>query len=133
MDESSDAQAILALAKASATLNKTRRMRAILNEIELAQEAGVSNAALVEALNARGFGLTLSTFETILYRLRKARASAAPTSAPPASAPPAAPDSATDEFAGLEPKQRRERVADKFIRPETTNPLVQSILKERKP
>ena len=39
----------------------------------------------------------------------------------------------TDELAGLDKQQRRERLADQFIRPETTNPLLRRLSKEKKP
>lgn len=71
MDKSPAGQALLALAKESAGRTKTARLREILGEIETAQQAGVSNARIVETLNAQGFDLTLKTFETMLYRIRK--------------------------------------------------------------
>lgn len=71
MDKSPAGQALLALAKESAGRSKTARLREILGEIETAQQAGVSNARIVETLNAQGFDLTLKTFETMLYRIRK--------------------------------------------------------------
>lgn len=71
MDKSPAGQALLALAKESAGRTKMARLREILGEIEMAQQAGVSNARIVETLNAQGFDLTLKTFETMLYRIRK--------------------------------------------------------------
>lgn len=72
MDKSAAAQALLSLAKEGKGRTKTARLREILGEIETAQQAGVSNARIVETLNAQGFDdLTLKTFETMLYRIRK--------------------------------------------------------------
>lgn len=81
MNKSAAAQALLALAKEGAGRTKTARLREILGEIETAQQAGVSNARIVETLNAQAFDLTLKTFETMLYRIRKKQRQ---TTAPPA-------------------------------------------------
>lgn len=61
------------LAQASEQRSKMGRLREALTDIEAAKKAGVSNAKIVEALNAEhGLNLTVKTFETMLYRLRKA-------------------------------------------------------------
>ncbi len=71
MDKSPAEQALLALAKEDAGRTKTARLREMLDAIEATKRAGVSNARIVETLNAQGFDLTLKTFETMLYRIRK--------------------------------------------------------------
>lgn len=71
MDKSPAEQALLALAKEDAGRTKTARLREMLSAIEATKRAGVSNARIVETLNAQGFDLTLKTFETMLYRIRK--------------------------------------------------------------
>lgn len=71
MDKSPAEQALLALAKEDAGRTKTARLREMLGAIEATKQAGVSNARIVETLNAQGFDLTLKTFETMLYRIRK--------------------------------------------------------------
>lgn len=65
------AQALLELAKGTEKRSKIGRLRGVYDEIETAQKAGVSNSAIVETLNKSGFELTLKTFETMLYRIRK--------------------------------------------------------------
>jgi hypothetical protein len=48
------------------------RLREVYPEIEAAQKAGIQLEAILAALNERGgFDLTLKTFKTMLYRIRK--------------------------------------------------------------
>ncbi|EIK0878841.1 hypothetical protein LJT71_005203, partial [Escherichia coli] len=54
--------------------SKTGRIRERFAEIEEAQQQGIRNIDIVNALNAEGFDLTLKTFENILHRIRKERA-----------------------------------------------------------
>lgn len=81
MDKSPAAQALLSLAKENAGRTKAARLREVFDEIETAQRAGVSNAKIVETLNEQGFDLTLKTFETMLYRIRKKQRQATASSA----------------------------------------------------
>lgn len=71
MEKTSIAAALKALATDSLSRSKIGRMRELLSDIEAAQNAGVSNAKIVETLNAQNFEITLKVFETMLYRLRK--------------------------------------------------------------
>ncbi|EFL1575660.1 hypothetical protein AGA85_004565, partial [Escherichia coli] len=54
--------------------SKTGRIRERFAEIEEAQQQGIRNIDIVNALNDEGFDLTLKTFENILHRIRKERA-----------------------------------------------------------
>jgi hypothetical protein len=48
------------------------RLREVYPEIETAQKAGIHLETILAALNERGgFDLTLKTFKTMLYRIRK--------------------------------------------------------------
>lgn len=87
------AEALRALAANTENRSKIGRLRGIYAEVEATQRAGVSNSKIVETLNAQGFDLTLKTFETMLYRIRKERAEAAPTTTttPSAELPSAVP------------------------------------------
>ncbi|MFC0170812.1 hypothetical protein ACFFKC_22350 [Pseudoduganella danionis] len=68
----SDAEALLSLEKDStAHRSKIGRLRSVFREIEELQVKGFSNQAIVDKLNEVGYGLTLKTFETMLYRIRK--------------------------------------------------------------
>lgn len=68
----SDAEALLSLEKDStAHRSKVGRLRSVFREIEELQVKGFSNQAIVDKLNEVGYGLTLKTFETMLYRIRK--------------------------------------------------------------
>lgn len=73
----SDAEALMALVKdGSAHRTKIGRLRGVLREIEDLQRSGLSNLAIVGKLNELGYDLTLKTFETMLYRIRKEGGSA---------------------------------------------------------
>lgn len=151
------AEALRALAANTANRSKIGRLRGLYNEIKEAQLAGVSNSKIVETLNTQGFNLTLKTFETMLYRVRKQQEekgvgsrNTKNTEPEPITPPPpensgttesssaARPESgeesiASDDLAGLDSKQRRELVADKFIG-KADNPsssLVKRLIKEK--
>jgi hypothetical protein len=71
MEKASIAEALRALASDSENRTKIGRLRELYPDIETAQKAGVSNSKIVETLKAQGLDVTLKTFETMLYRLRK--------------------------------------------------------------
>lgn len=131
-----------ALAQDSSRRTKIGRLREVFPDIEAAQAAGVSNAKIVEALNAEhGLGLTLKTFETMLYRLRRQaaadqpapRPSPAPLSRPnPHPAPTMPVAEADDATPHLTLRQRGEAVADQYMKPAATNPLLKKLTKEKK-
>lgn len=135
MTEHSATEALRALAQGSENRSKIARLRDVLAEIENAQRSGVSNSKIVETLNGQGFGLTVKTFGTMLFRLRQERAKQTTTA-------PAAPSvkSRTEEQEqmgqaedlSLTPKERRERRADQFIKTEaqSSNPLLKNLLKK---
>lgn len=152
MQKNSVADVLRALATGDKARSETARLRDVVDEVEAALSAGVSRAAILEALHGQGFTMTLKSFESALYRIRKQRGNtgqqtaqpaplppvtpAAPTPAPasvsaPAETPPAASEPAgLDDLAGLDKKQRRERLADQFIKPESTNPLLKKLKKD---
>lgn len=144
-----------ALATGDKSRSETARLRDVIGEVEAALAAGVSRAAILEALHGQGFTMTLKGFESALYRIRKARAKQsqpAPAMAPaatPAASGSAAAGTALDcaiqsqptqpphqgeqaepeDLASLDKKQRREKLADQFIKPE--NPLLKRMKKEQ--
>lgn len=68
----SDAEALMSLVKdGTAPRSKIGRLRSVFREIEQLQISGLSNQAIVGKLNELGYDLTLKTFETMLYRIRK--------------------------------------------------------------
>ena len=89
-----------ALATGDKSRSETARLRDVIGEVEAALAAGVSRAAILEALHGQGFTMTLKGFESALYRIRKARAKQpqpAPAMAPAATS--AASGSATVDCA----------------------------------
>ncbi|EMO4164938.1 hypothetical protein R7Q53_004007 [Morganella morganii] len=99
MTKDSVADVLRALATGDKSRSETARLRDIVDEVEAALAAGVSRAAVLEALNDQGFTMTLKSFESALYRIRKKRTQPAkPTAkighdqiAAPASQPAQAP------------------------------------------
>ena len=77
MTNNSVADVLRALATGDKGRSETARLRDIVDEIEAALAAGVSRAAVLETLNAQGFTMTLKSFESALYRIRKKRTQAA--------------------------------------------------------
>ena len=140
MEETRVVEVLRALATGDKHRSETARLRDILDEVEATLRAGVRRAAILEALHAQGFTMTLKSFESALYRIRKQRARAGrPSASPPSlrddegAEPNARHAPLPDDLAGLDKQQRRERLADQFIRPETTNPLLRRLSKEKKP
>ncbi|CEI18813.1 hypothetical protein ACWJKH_00020 (plasmid) [Xanthomonas axonopodis pv. cassiae] len=86
MTKTSVADVLRELAKGDKSRSETARLRDVIDEVEAAIAAGVSRSAVLEALHGQGFTMTLKSFESALYRIRKQRgqgAVASPT-APPA-------------------------------------------------
>ncbi len=127
------AEVLRALASGSENRSQTARLRDIIVELESAIAAGVSRAAILEALHAHGFTLTPKSFESALYRIRQqqGRVGMPSASQPAVPADDAPPDQPGDQ-AALNKKQRRERLADQFIKPESANPLLKHITQEKK-
>ncbi len=153
MSKDSVAEALRALAD-SKSRPETARLREVFDEIEAALASGVSRAAILQTLHDQGFTMTPKSFESALYRVRKQRMkagvkphaapavpaqprgetpAAAPRLTPKEEGPTSAPIPAAqgDDLEGLTTKERRERRADQYIKPETTNPLLRN-LKEKK-
>lgn len=151
MKKESVIDALVELANGLESRSKIAQLREVYPYIEAAKRAGFKNSKIVETLNAQGFDLTLKSFEMLLYRIRKAQPSGTQDTLP--SLPPHLqfekgthqnqPRSLTqshesnapadhqglviDGLAGLDKKQRRERLGDQFITPEHTNPLLKRI------
>lgn len=151
MNKESVIDALITLATGLKDRPKVAQLREVYPYIEAAKSAGFKNSKIVETLNAHGFDLTLKAFEMLLYRIRAAaKASAANTPRPPAShfqpekgthqnqprsltpspesnAPADHQGSVIDGLAGLDKKQRRERLGEQFINPEVTNTFLKQI------
>jgi len=73
MAENGMADVLRKLATGTANRPDTARLRDIFDEVEAALSAGVTHAAIHEALQTGGFKLTLKSFQSALYRLREER------------------------------------------------------------
>lgn len=134
------------LAQASDKRSKMGRLREVLPDIEAAKNAGVSNAKIVEALNAEhDLQLTVKTFEMMLYRLRKEASDSlserGQVSEPVNTQGPVSTSSTAIETPKEKPsdepeepskhtslKNRGEAVADKYM---SSNPLLKKLRKDK--
>lgn len=154
MTKTSVADVLRELAKGDKSRSETARLRDVIDEVEAALAAGVSRSAVLDALHGQGFTMTLKSFESALYRIRKQRGQgtagtpAVPVPAPlghdqkPGAAAPAplrhdeetpAPEPDAGETAGpLTMRQRGEAVADQYMKPTSTNPVLKKLSKEKK-
>lgn len=144
MDKESVIDALRALTSEMQNRTKIAQLREVYPYIEEAKRAGFKNAKIVETLNAQGFGLTLKSFEMLLYRIREQQrevtGDSTKTSALPM--PPLTrrsqdvyavdPPSEQSQLGVLDKKQQRERLADQFISPEITNPLLKRLKEHQK-
>jgi hypothetical protein len=73
MTKDSVSVALRALATGDKSRSGAARLRDIVDEVEAALVAGVSRAAVLDALNTQGFTMTPKSFESALYRIRKKR------------------------------------------------------------
>ena len=73
LDKTSIVSRLQALARDDSLRSKTARLRGMLSDVEATLAAGVSRGHVLEALNDHGFDMSLSTFATILKRLRAER------------------------------------------------------------
>ncbi len=73
MQKNSVADVLRALATGNKARSETARLRDVVDSVESALSAGVSRAAVLEALHGQGFTMTLKSFESALYRIRKQR------------------------------------------------------------
>ena len=138
MTKSSVSDVLRELAKSDKNRSETARLREVIS-VEAALSAGVSRSAVLEALHGQGFTMTMKSFESALYRIRKQcgkgakRNQSAPVPAPLHQGddlPPSGPES-SEESGQLTMRQRGEAVADKYMTA-SANPLLGKITKEKK-
>lgn len=67
MQKDSVADVLRSLATGDKSRSETARLRDVFPEVETALNAGVSRAAILDALHGQGFTMTLKSFESALY------------------------------------------------------------------
>lgn len=146
MTSSDLSQALEQLATSDSGRSETARLRDVFDQVERALDAGVSRQAILEALHAKGFTMTLRGFETALYRIRRKRAQGRATgggsglvsavsqvTTPPSVTPSPSHNVAqgdeapplSDSPSTADPKARRESRADQFFK--TKSPLAKRL------
>lgn len=81
MNRKAIAERLRALASDDKKRSKAARLRDVIDEVEAALAAGVPQAAVVEELTNQGLEMTLSSFKTMLRRIRQKRGKASITAA----------------------------------------------------
>lgn len=71
MDKPSLSDTLNELAKSKSTRSQTARLRDVYAEVEHALARGVSRKAVLTALHADGFTMSLKMFDKALYRIRR--------------------------------------------------------------
>lgn len=101
MNKKSDIEALRELTSETKNQTKMGRLRGLFDEIEKAKEAGVSNAKIVETLNAQGLDINLKTFESMMYKIRQSRKNK------PSKTPAATPQNITpkENYSGISQNQ----------------------------
>jgi hypothetical protein len=149
VNKKSDREALRELIADPKNQSKMGRLRGLFDEIEAAKATGIKNSKILATLNAQGLELNLNTFETMLYNIRKERKrklnktmAATPVDNTPEkevhNSNKTMEEIVTinkdnnEDLSGLTDKQRRERIADKYMNKGTNNPLLQKILDKKK-
>lgn len=135
MAENGVADVLRKLATGTAGRSDTARLRDIYDQVEAALAAGVTHAAILEALHADGFQFTLAGFQSALYRMRRkagGRKRDRPQSATQAPAAQASEGEGEGDLSDLDPRARRERMASRYVKDAPTNPLLERLTKEKK-
>ncbi len=113
--------------------SESARLRDFIDEIEDTLQAGVSREAILKALHQHGFTMSMSAFCSALYRIRKQRGTQPARrkkTAQGVEQPKTEESPGQADLTGMSKKQRREHLADQFIKPETTNPLLKRFKKK---
>jgi hypothetical protein len=141
MNNKSVSEALLSLANSS-NRSDTARLRDVFDAVESALGAGVSRATVLAELQKQGLTMTPKSFEGAVYRIRKERRQADGLSAKrPASAVTVEPsqlvnkaddnNSSEIDIATLSPKEKRERLGDKYVKNESSHLLTQILGKKQ--
>lgn len=135
MTKTSVAAALRELAKNDEHRSETARLRDVIDDVEAALTAGVSRPAVLKALHEQGFTMTMKSFESALYRIRKQRKKGNTKSPSPTlghdQGKEETPSNPVDIPAGSTMRQRGEAVADQYMTTTSTNPLLSKITKEK--
>lgn len=131
MEKNSVADVLRALATDDRSRSETARLRDVIDEVEAALSAGVKRQTVLDALNSRGFNMTLRSFESALYRIRKQRrgnpapsrsTAAVSQTSEPASATPYAPEAVgTPPMATQTPEDLPQSEAGKTLTEQVMN------------
>ena len=112
---------------------KRSRLEPFQAQIFELKAKGYANGQITEWLAANGLKISQ---EGLRKFIKSREGNPSPASAPSASTAPAnaaqkdEETSHADDLTGLDKKQRREKIADQFIKSESTNPLLKRLKKE---
>ena len=132
----------LDLSGIDARRKKSALLRGLRPQIERLQGEGYTQEAIAAALTAQGIKVTRSSLATYLARFRQQEMAKGPqnpspavtSSAPALSSSPSVPTEGPDGEAeetrpNLTKREKREALADRFVKPQITNPLLKDLKK----
>lgn len=152
MEKGSVADALIALATSDENRSQTARLRDVIDQVETALDAGVKREVVLKSLNDHGLDMSMKSFESALYRIRKERKNStgllnpiqntkqvsnihtesespgnveAVTSSLPNSEQSVSKDD--ENINGLSLREKRERRASEFIKDAPSNPLLKNL------
>jgi hypothetical protein len=126
--------------------SETARLRDIIEDIERAQKAGYSRENILGLLQQAGISLTLKGFEMALYRIRKRNVNqslltdtkslecSSLNTVDETSLAKSSKEIRSESNEILTAKQRREKLADQYIKPNTgiDDPFIKRLLEKEK-
>ncbi|MEM8515364.1 hypothetical protein RCH14_004725 [Massilia sp. MP_M2] len=136
---------LLVRAKEPEQRSKSGRLRTLLPAIEASIAAGLSLEVILAELNSQGLDMQIGSFKSTLYRIRQKKPTSIPLPAPalPVTLTPKTegiiapseqhadePADVIEESDNLTPKQRREKIADKYVTPQSSNSLLNKFNKK---
>lgn len=122
--------ALYALAKDTKNRSKRAQLRDIMEGVEVALGAGVSRQAILDTLSKHGLEMTMNSFESALYHIRRERrGSTKHREQQEVQIEPEKPDSETTHLEIETKEQRRKRLGDQFIG--TNSPLDNPLFKSQ--
>jgi hypothetical protein len=135
MNKISVSEALLSLANSS-NRSETARLRDVFDAVEAALGAGVSRSAVLAELQKQGLTMSPKSFEGAVYRIRKERRQVDSPATRPAAVVVGGEqsqlakeidgkDASEADIADLSPKQKRERLGDKYVKSESSHLLNQ--------
>lgn len=124
MDRKKISAALEKLTEGDSSRSETAKIRDVIDDIENALNSGVSREAIFNELKKEGLTLTFASFKNSLHRIRKSRVNASSISSITGGGNVATTEKVQPDTTPKSKRSEREKVADRFMGAESTNPLI---------